>query len=103
MTIDLNAHQLGVIIRLSMKEDCAALTAGNHKRERQGIPPGVLSHRRTVQKTDHNSILMPDPYSDPVILKKTDIPKYYPGGFPLPLNGGDDVDVIAMFSRGIHK
>jgi hypothetical protein len=33
MTVDLNAHQLGVIIRLSMKEDCAAVAAGHLKRE----------------------------------------------------------------------
>jgi hypothetical protein len=39
MTIDLNAHQIGVIIRLSMKEDYAA---GNHKGERRGIPRTVF-------------------------------------------------------------
>jgi hypothetical protein len=39
MTIDLNAHQIGVIIGLSMKEDYAA---GNHKGERRGIPHAVF-------------------------------------------------------------
>jgi hypothetical protein len=42
MTIDLNAHQIGVIIRLSMKEDCAAVAADHHKRERPGIPRGAF-------------------------------------------------------------
>jgi hypothetical protein len=42
MTIDLNAHQIGVIIRLSMKEDYAAVAAGHHKGECRGIPRAVF-------------------------------------------------------------
>jgi hypothetical protein len=42
MSIDLNAHQIGVKIRLSMKEDGAAVAAGHHERDRQGIPRTVF-------------------------------------------------------------
>jgi hypothetical protein len=61
MTIDLNAHQKGVIIRLSMKEDCAAVAADHHKRERRGIPRAVFepSPDRTSSRPQLNTHAWP--------------------------------------------
>jgi hypothetical protein len=42
MTIDLNEHQIGVINRLSMKEEHAAVAADHHKGECRGIPCAVF-------------------------------------------------------------
>jgi hypothetical protein len=70
MTLDLKAYQIGVIIRLSMKEDCAAVVVGHHinKRGRREIPRAVFEPSPCCTGTDRNSILSPALFSGPAVF-----------------------------------